>query len=98
MTAVVGSYLPVFEAPQLSQNQLNIVIKGCVKITCNVPYNLPGLDERSIMHSVSSSCSTDSMNIMSKSLTIAPFITIISSPFMRPKERPMDSKSKITVM
>ena len=34
-----------------------------------------------------SSCSTDSMNIMSRSLTMAPLITMISSPLMIPAER-----------
>ena len=45
---------------------------------------LPGLDDLSIMHRVNSSCKTDSINIISKSLTIAPLMTIISSPFIKP--------------
>ncbi len=36
------------------------------------------------MQSEISSCSTDSMNIMSRSLTIAPLITMISSPLIIP--------------
>ena len=45
---------------------------------------LPVRADRIIMQSEISSCKTDSRNIISKSLTIAPFITIISSPFMIP--------------
>ena len=43
--------------------------------------------ERIIMHNESSSCRTLSMYIMSKSLTIAPLITIISSPLIKPEDR-----------
>ncbi len=46
--------------------------------------SLPVLDDLIIMHSEISSCSTDSMNIMSRSLTMAPLITMISSPLMMP--------------
>ena len=41
-------------------------------------------------------CSTDSMYIMSRSETIAPFITMISSPLMMPGEIKMLLMSKRT--
>lgn len=48
-------------------------------------------DERIIIHNDNSSCRTDSRYIMSRSLTIAPFITIISSPLIIPIK---DNKKK----
>ena len=46
---------------------------------------IPVLADRIIMQSEISSCKTDSRNIISRSLTIAPFNTIISSPLMTPE-------------
>ena len=43
-------------------------------------------------------CSTDSMYIMSRSETIAPFITMISSPLMMPGEIKMLLKTWSTAM
>ena len=57
-----------------------------------------GLDDLSIMHRVNSSCKTDSINIISKSLTIAPLMTIISSPFIKPKKKLKKNDSKRSKM
>ena len=48
---------------------------------------LPVLQDLIIMQSEISSWSTDSMNIMSRSLTMAPLITMISSPLMIPARK-----------
>lgn len=55
-------------------------------VTLIIPERSGGsvLDERIIMHSANSSCRTLSRYIMSRSLTIAPFITIISSLLIIP--------------
>ena len=48
---------------------------------------LPVLDDLIIMQRAISSWRTDSMNIMSRSLTIAPLITMISSPLIIPARK-----------